>query len=155
MLVKFSILSITEQHVDCIVNAWNRNFIPYWLLLPQGVSKAIKKEAGLKPFNEVMRYGILDLGEAVLTSAGKLPYKGIIHVAGLHAYWVASEKSIRLSVNNAIKLAIKNNFASIAIPLIGSGTGAKKRDWVKQIILEEAEKYQDKIQIVLCDYQPK
>lgn len=78
--------SIISQDVDCIVNAWNRNFIPYWLLLPQGVSKAIKKTAGLKPFNEVMHYGLLGLGEAVLTSAGKLPYKGIIHVAGLHAF---------------------------------------------------------------------
>ncbi len=101
-----------------------------------------------------MRYGLLGLGEAVLTSAGKLPYKGIIHVAGLHAYWLASEKSIRLSVNNAIQLAIEHGFSSIAIPLIGSGTGAKKRDWVKQIIFDEAEKYKDKIQIVICDYKP-
>ncbi len=26
------------QDVDVIVNAWNRNIIPWWLLLPQGVS---------------------------------------------------------------------------------------------------------------------
>lgn len=49
--------NITDFHteVDVIVNAWNRNFIPYWILLPHGVSKAIKKKAGLKPFNEVQR----------------------------------------------------------------------------------------------------
>jgi hypothetical protein len=29
--------------VEIIVNAWNRNIIPWWLLLPQGVSGAIKR----------------------------------------------------------------------------------------------------------------
>ena len=36
---------LLQQPVDVIVNAWNRNFIPSWLLLPQGVSGAIKKQA--------------------------------------------------------------------------------------------------------------
>ena len=33
---------LLDQDVDVIVNAWNRNIIPRWLLLPQGVSKAIR-----------------------------------------------------------------------------------------------------------------
>jgi hypothetical protein len=32
---------LLEQRVEVIVNAWNRNIIPWWLLLPQGVSGAI------------------------------------------------------------------------------------------------------------------
>ena len=39
---------LLAQHVEVIVNAWNRNIIPWWLLLPQGVSGAIKKQK-LKP----------------------------------------------------------------------------------------------------------
>ena len=27
---------IARRPVDAVVNAWNRNFIPHWLLLPQG-----------------------------------------------------------------------------------------------------------------------
>jgi O-acetyl-ADP-ribose deacetylase (regulator of RNase III) len=34
---------LLTQNVEVIVNAWNRNIIPWWLLLPQGVSGAIKK----------------------------------------------------------------------------------------------------------------
>ena len=34
---------LLDQDVDVIVNAWTRNIIPWWLLLPQGVSGAIKK----------------------------------------------------------------------------------------------------------------
>jgi hypothetical protein len=33
---------LLDQPVDVTVNAWNRNIIPWWLLLPQGVSGAIK-----------------------------------------------------------------------------------------------------------------
>lgn len=29
---------LLDQDVEAIVNAWNRNIIPWWLLLPQGVS---------------------------------------------------------------------------------------------------------------------
>lgn len=32
---------LLDQKVDAIVNAWNCNLIPYWLLLTQGVSGAI------------------------------------------------------------------------------------------------------------------
>ncbi len=27
---------LLDQDVEVIVNAWNRNIIPWWLLLPQG-----------------------------------------------------------------------------------------------------------------------
>lgn len=30
---------LLDQDVEVIVNAWNRNVIPWWLLLPQGVSE--------------------------------------------------------------------------------------------------------------------
>ena len=36
---------LLDQDVDAIVNAWNRNVIPWWLLLPQGVSGTIKRRA--------------------------------------------------------------------------------------------------------------
>ena len=29
--------NLLDQTVEVIVNAWNRNLIPWWLLLPQGV----------------------------------------------------------------------------------------------------------------------
>ena len=110
---------LLDQNVDVIVNAWNRNIIPWWLLLPQGVSGAIKRRAGTAPFREVRRLGAIPLGGAVLTSAGELPFKGIIHVAGINMLWRSSERSIRDSVKNAVRLAHETGFTSIAIPLIG------------------------------------
>lgn len=109
--------------VDAIVNAWNRNIIPWWLLLPQGVSKAIKKRAGLAPFRELGRAGPIPLGAAVLTSPGRLPCKAIIHVAGIDMLWRASRASIEHSVRSALELAAKHDFDSLAMPLIGAGSG--------------------------------
>ena len=74
---------LLDQKTEAIVNAWNRNIIPWWLLIPQGISGAIKRRGGLAPFREVGRLGPIPLGGAVHTSAGRLPYKAIIHVAGI------------------------------------------------------------------------
>lgn len=129
---------LLDQDVEAIVNAWNRNLFPHWLLWPQGVSGAIRRRAGPEPFREVARQGLLPLGGAVLTSAGRLPYRGIIHVAGIGLFWTASEKSIRLSTHNALALA-EGRFNSIAFPLIGAGTGGRKAGLVEQMMLEEME----------------
>lgn len=114
---------LLNQPVDVIVNAWNRNIIPWWLLIPQGVSGAIKRKAGYQPFIEVGRKGAMPLGSAVLTSAGRLNHKAIIHVAGISMWWRSSEQAIRHSVKNALVLAQQEGLQSIAFPLIGAGTG--------------------------------
>ncbi|MFL5348427.1 MAG: macro domain-containing protein [Hyalangium sp.] len=115
---------LLDQRVEAIVNAWNRNIIPWWLLLPQGVSGAIKRRAGYQPFRELARVGPMPLGTAVVTSAGRLPYKGIIHVAGINMLWRASERSIRDAVVNALARAREHAFQSLAFPIIGAGSGS-------------------------------
>lgn len=114
---------LLDQPVDVIVNAWNRNVIPWWLLLPQGVSGAIKRRGGLRPLIEIGRTGPLPLGQARITSAGRLPFKAIIHVAGINLLWRASERSIRDSVRAAMALVEHEGFASVAFPVIGAGSG--------------------------------
>lgn len=128
---------LLDQDVDVIVNAWNRNIIPWWLLLPQGVSGAIKRRAGLAPFQELARHGPIPLGGAVLTGAGRLPYKGIIHVAGISMWWRSSERSIRDSVSSALALATAEGFGSVAMPLIGAGTGGGGEDVVLSIMEDQ------------------
>ena len=129
---------LLDQNVEVIVNAWNRNFIPWCLLWPQGVSGAIKRRAGYQPFRELGRFGTLPLGGAVATSAGRLPFRAIIHVAGLNLLWVSSEKAVRKCVSSALQLAQQNDYRSIAFPLIGTGTGGMKPERVLTLMIEEA-----------------
>ena len=132
---------LLDQHVEVIVNAWNRNIIPWWLLIPQGVSGAIKRRAGLQPFRELGRMGAIPLGHAVETSAGRLPFKSIIHVAGI-ILWRSSERSVRDSVRNAMKIAQDRGYKSLALPLIGAGSGGGNPDKIQSIIQDELTKCQ-------------
>lgn len=144
---------LLDQDVDVIVNAWNRNIIPWWLLLPQGVSGAIKRRGGLGPFKELRRHGSIPLGGAVLTSAGRLPFKGIIHVAGINMLWRASEWSIRQCVRNAMVLAHEKGFQSIAFPLIGAGSGGFNQERAKAIMEDELAKIDFPMEVKLVVFQ--
>jgi O-acetyl-ADP-ribose deacetylase (regulator of RNase III) len=137
--VKTSVVDgdLLDQPVEAVVNAWNRNIIPWWLLLPQGVSGAIKRRAGLQPFKELGRLGAIPLGGAVLTSAGRLPFRGIIHVAGINMLWRSSEFSVRESVRNAMDITRREKFRSVAFPLIGAGSGGGSPEEVLHLMLVE------------------
>lgn len=127
---------LLDQRVDVIVNAWNRNIIPWWLLLPQGVSGAIKRRGGLAPFRELARHGPIALGDAVLTGPGRLPFKAIIHVAGINMLWFATRFSIMESVKSAMRLVDQHRFASVAFPIIGSGSGNRSRETALGFMIE-------------------
>lgn len=144
---------LLDQSVDVIVNAWNRNIIPWWLLLPQGVSGAIKRRGGIQPFREVARHGPIALGQAVLTSAGKLPFRGIIHVAGISMLWRASEFSIRQSVRSAMEIVEREGFVSVAFPLIGAGSGSFNAAKSLAIMLEELQKIESHARVVVVEYR--
>jgi O-acetyl-ADP-ribose deacetylase (regulator of RNase III) len=144
--------NIIHQDVEVIVNSWNRNIIPWWLLLPQGVSGAIKKFGGTQPFNEVAKFGSIPLGEARFTSAGQLNYKGIIHVAGINMFWFANTYSISQSVINAMKIVNKQGFKSAAFPLIGAGSGNRSSQFSEQIMLKTFETLSSNAMVKIVKY---
>lgn len=144
---------LLEQETEAVVNPWNRNIVPWWLLLPRGVSGAIRRRAGVQPFREVARYGPLPLGRAVHTSAGRLPYGAIIHVAGIDLLWRATPRSIQDSARNAVHLAERLGLRSLALPLIGAGTGGLAPARAEQLILEALSTLEADLDIVLVRYR--
>jgi O-acetyl-ADP-ribose deacetylase (regulator of RNase III) len=144
---------VLDQPVDVIVNAWNRNVIPWWLLLPQGVSGAIKKRGGNAPFRELGQLGAITLGGAVLTGAGRLRFRGIIHVAGINMLWRASEQSIRLSVRNACALAERERFATLALPAIGAGSGGFDEALAVALISDELDRLSHDLDVIVVRYR--
>ena len=150
----FDIVSgnLLNQDVDIIVNAWNRNIIPWWLLISQGVSGSIKRKAGYKPFRE-LPFGSIPLGSVVITSAGKLGCKAIIHVAGINMLWKASKRSIQDSVANALKLAQDSNFESIAFPIIGAGSGGFNKVEALNLMVEAIRDSESTLKIVIVEFE--
>jgi O-acetyl-ADP-ribose deacetylase len=142
--------NLLDHDVEVIVNPWNRNIIPWWLLLPQGVSGALKRRAGYEPFLELARHGPIALGGAVETSAGRLPYRAIIHVAGISMFWRSSEWVIRGCVRSALGIAREKGYRSVAFPLIGAGTGGFQPEQALAIMQDEAgqDEYGGEVRIV-------
>jgi O-acetyl-ADP-ribose deacetylase (regulator of RNase III) len=142
---------LLDQDVEVVVNPWNRNVIPWWLLLPQGVSGAIKRRAGFEPFRELARAGPIPLGGAVETGAGRLPFRGLIHIAGIGLLWRSSERSIRGSVRSAMAIVKSKGYRSVAFPLVGAGTGGGSPERVLDLIRDELRsiEYDGEVRIVL------
>ena len=115
-----------------------------------GVSGAIKCLAGHAPFRELARHGPIPLGGAFQTSAGRLPFRAIIHVAGISLFWRSSERAIRGCVCSALAIARDQGYRSIAFPLIGAGTGGYPPEKALEIMHEEAGQndYDGEVRIV-------
>lgn len=121
---------ITQVDVDVIVNAANSA-----LRGGGGVDGAIHRAAGPIIVEECKAYisdhGELPTGRAMLTSAGKLPHKGIIHTVG--PVWeggIANEDQLLAECYiNALHIAFEKGFKSIAFPNISTGVyGFPKKD---------------------------
>ncbi len=144
---------LLDQPVEAVVNAWNRNVIPWWLLLPQGVSGALKRRAGLQPFRELGRMGPIPLGGAVHTGAGRLPYRAVIHVAGINLLWRASPFSVAESTRNAVALAQRLGLGSLAFPLIGAGSGGMSPARAEALMLDALRPMQGELRVVVVRFR--
>jgi O-acetyl-ADP-ribose deacetylase (regulator of RNase III) len=113
---------ITEIAVDAIVNAANSS-----LLGGGGVDGAIHRKGGgeiLAACVEIRnKQGGCKTGEAVITMAGKLPAKYVIHTVGPVWSGNKSEKELLLAscYLNSLQLAMENEVKSIAFPNISTG----------------------------------
>ena len=116
---------LLEKPVAVFVNPWNRQLIPNWLLLPQDVSRAITRDAGLEPFRGLRRGGPMQLGEALATGAGLLGdrLQHLIRAASIDGWRHASERSVRASTRNPVRLAEQLEVHTLPMPLIDAGSG--------------------------------
>ena len=109
---------ITEVDSDAIVNAANNQ-----LWMGGGVAGAIKRKGGQIIESEAMKQGPIPIGEAVITTAGKLKAKHVIHAAGMGTDLQTDETKIKNATKNSLIRAQEANLRSIAFPAIGTGVG--------------------------------
>jgi O-acetyl-ADP-ribose deacetylase (regulator of RNase III) len=102
--------------VDAIVNAANRD-----LLHGGGIAGQIVRRGGSIIQDESNRLSPLKTGEAVLTSAGKLPARFVIHAVGPRMGEGGEEEKLYDAISNSLKIAHEKGLTSIAIPAISTG----------------------------------
>ncbi|CAM2009203.1 macro domain-containing protein [Acanthopleuribacter pedis] len=111
---------LLDQSVDAIVNPWQRHWFPGGRLCSQHLTHSIRQWAGDDPYTERDSQGPFKPGDAVATRAGRLPHRAIIHFAADSRFQRADRNSVDRCLRNALDLAGRKGFNSIAIPLLNS-----------------------------------
>ena len=107
---------ITEMQSDAIVNAANAQ-----LILGGGVAGAIRKKGGPTIQEGCNKIGGTYVGGAVITTAGKLKAKFVIHAVGPRMGEGDEDQKLTNATLNSLKLADENKLESIAFPAISTG----------------------------------
>jgi O-acetyl-ADP-ribose deacetylase (regulator of RNase III) len=113
---------ITRQTTDAIVNAANSS-----LMGGGGVDGAIHRAGGPAILEEcrqiVARQGRLPTGQAVMTTAGNMKARHVIHTVGpvWHGGGSGEAELLASAYRESLKLAADNNLSSISFPSISTG----------------------------------
>jgi O-acetyl-ADP-ribose deacetylase (regulator of RNase III) len=109
---------ICDLEVDAIVNAANLS-----LWMSTGVSGEIKRAGGDAIEFAAVRQAPVPLGEAVVTPAGNLAARAVIHAVSLDRDRRTSGEIIDRAVRSAMARARELRVSSVAFPAMGTGVG--------------------------------
>ncbi len=127
---------ITKRNVDAIVNAANSV-----LNHGGGIARAIVREGGWEIQAESYRIGYCGVGAAVITGAGRLPCKAVIHTVGPQMGEGDEDNKLRNAVRSVLQLAHQRGFNSISIPAISAGIYEFPKDRCAQILVGNTVDY--------------
>ena len=109
-----------------------------------GVAGAIKSKGGIEIEKDAMSKGPIEVGQAVESIAGKLPYKYIIHAAGMGQDLRTDENIVHEVTINSLLLADRLGLKSIAFPAIGTGVGGFSVELCAQKMIGATRELSDK-----------
>jgi len=142
---------ITDLDVDVIVNAANEH-----LQLGAGVAGAIRAKGGPTIQEECDRIGGTPVGTAVMTGAGHLKARQVIHAVGPRMGEGDEDKKLAAAVRAALALADRHGMKSIALPAISTGIFGFPIERAARILLTEVHRFLQggtKLdRVVLCLY---
>lgn len=107
---------IADLQCDAIVNAANSD-----LVLGGGVSGAILRKGGKAIQEECNKIGRIGVGEAAITTGGRLKAKHVIHAVGPRLSEGDEDRKLASATKNSLILADRNRLRSIAFPAISTG----------------------------------
>ena len=129
--------NLLEEPVDAIVNAANGH-----LAHGGGVAGIIARAAGpqLQAASDALieKHGSLHSGEAAVTTAGKLPFKGVIHAVGPRQGEGEEEEKLIRALQSAFRQAAERGWSSVSFPAVSAGIFAVPADVCARAYLKAA-----------------
>jgi O-acetyl-ADP-ribose deacetylase len=131
--------NLLEEPVEAIVNAANGR-----LAHAGGVAGVISRAAGPELQREstllVQIHGPYPTGAAVATTAGRLPFQGVIHAVGPRHGEIDEEQKLVLALSNAFSVASERGWQSVSFPAVSSGLFAVPLDICARAYLAAARR---------------
>ena len=133
MQVHVARAEIWTMPVDAIVNPANSLGI-----MGGGIGGALRRQGGDVIQQAAMQAAPIAIGAAIVTTAGQLPAKNVIHVPTMEEPGMTvPAENVRRAARAALIAADRNNFKVIAIPGIGTDLGGVPIDEAARAIVEE------------------
>jgi O-acetyl-ADP-ribose deacetylase (regulator of RNase III) len=133
MQVHVARAEIWTMPVDAIVNPANSLGI-----MGGGIGGALRRQGGDVIQQAAMQAAPIAVGAALVTTAGQLPAKNVIHVPTMEEPGMKiGAENVRRAARAALIAADRNNFKVIAIPGIGTDLGDVPFDEAARAIVEE------------------
>lgn len=105
------------------------------------MARHIVQNGGYIIQKESDRKGFVPVGNSVMTTSGKLPFKAIIHAVGPRWGEGDEEHKLRDAVRSSLLLASQNGYRSISIPAISAGIFGFPKDRCAEILVSESRKF--------------
>jgi O-acetyl-ADP-ribose deacetylase (regulator of RNase III) len=122
---------ITQSEVDAIVNAANSR-----LAGGGGVDGAIHRAGGPEIMAQCRRIGHCPTGEAVITTAGKLKAKRVIHTVGpIYRGRAEDARLLASAYRSSLALAAQNGLRTVAFPSLSTGAYGYPLDQAARVAL--------------------
>lgn len=139
---------ITRLKVDAIVNAANSRGLGCWHPLHACIDNAIHSAAGLQlrqKCNDILKGGMINTGEAIITPAYNLPAKYVIHTVGPiipdGVPTKEQERQLAVCYKNCLRMAMDNGCRSIAFCCISTGEFRFPNRRAAEIAIQTVKEY--------------
>lgn len=111
----------------------------YWYL--NNMAGTIKRRGGPSVQEECRRIGSTGVGTAVITGAGKMKFKHVIHAVGPKMGEGDEDRKLSAAVRSSLALADRHGLKSVAIPAISTGNFGFPVERCARILLTEVHRY--------------
>jgi O-acetyl-ADP-ribose deacetylase (regulator of RNase III) len=127
---------ITALKVDAVVNAANDH-----LWMGSGVAGAIKRAGGAGIEDEAVALGPIEVGDNVVTGAGALDARWVIHAAVMGQDLRTDAQTIATATYRALETAEQLGARSLALPALGAGVGGFPLYSCANVMLGQVQQY--------------
>ncbi len=127
---------ITKLEVDAITNAANTE-----LRHAGGVAAAIVRAGGPEVQEQSLDKAPIGLGEAIETTAGRMPARWVIHAATMELGGPTSDEIIRRATASTLAKADDLGARSLGLVAFGTGVGGFPVDDAARIEVEEVRRH--------------